>query len=153
MQTVFEKKFAYHSYVSKILVALFPEMLVNIINAGASGNSARDGPERLERDVLSFNPDLTVVCFGLNDCSDKELIAVAEEKCALQCGGIADRFIDAARSAAKELDVKVCDVYAKRKTLAENGVNATVLLSNKINHLTRDMKLLFAYPIVETMMK
>ena len=37
------------------------------INAGISGDSAPGGLKRLERDVLSHKPDLTVVSFGLND--------------------------------------------------------------------------------------
>ena len=40
---------------------------MNIINAGISGNGAKGALKRLERDVLKFHPDLTVVCFGLND--------------------------------------------------------------------------------------
>ena len=43
---------------------------VNIINAGAAGKNAAHGLARLERDVLRHNPDLTVVCFGLNDCGE-----------------------------------------------------------------------------------
>ena len=42
-------------------------MPVKIINAGISGGNAVHGLERLERDVLRHQPDLTVVCFGLND--------------------------------------------------------------------------------------
>lgn len=40
---------------------------VNIINAGISGTTATLGAERLEKQVLSHNPDLVIVCFGLND--------------------------------------------------------------------------------------
>ena len=45
-----------------------PSVPVNITNAGVSGGNALHGLNRLERDVLSHRPDLTVVCFGLNDC-------------------------------------------------------------------------------------
>lgn len=67
-QTVFDQEHAYVSYVSKILKTLFPNTPVCIINAGISGDSAAGGEERLERDVLRFRPDLTVVGFCLNDC-------------------------------------------------------------------------------------
>lgn len=70
--TVFDKNSAYHTYVAKILSVLYPSVPVNIINAGVSGSSAPHGLERLERDVLRHHPDLTVVCFGLNDCGKKE---------------------------------------------------------------------------------
>ena len=68
IETVFDKNSAYHTYVAKILSVLYPSVPVNVINAGISGSSAPHGLERMERDVLRHHPDLTVVCFGLNDC-------------------------------------------------------------------------------------
>lgn len=70
--TIFDKNSAYHNYVAKILSVLYPSVPVNIINAGVSGSNAPHGLERLERDVIRHNPDLTVVCFGLNDCGKRE---------------------------------------------------------------------------------
>ncbi|MBO5007835.1 MAG: GDSL family lipase [Clostridia bacterium] len=67
IETVFDQNFAYHSYVAKILSVLYPSVPVNIINAGISGDNAVHGLSRLQRDVLCHNPDLVVVCFGLND--------------------------------------------------------------------------------------
>lgn len=66
--TYFEQEYAYHRYIAKILGILFPKVPVNIINAGLSGGNVVHALVRLERDVLCYNPDLTVVCFGLNDC-------------------------------------------------------------------------------------
>lgn len=68
LETYFDKNHAYHTYIAEMLAELFPEAPVAIINAGISGDSASGGLARLERDVLSYKPDLTVVCFGLNDC-------------------------------------------------------------------------------------
>ena len=45
---------------------------MNIINAGISGDTAWGGLAWLERDVLSLNPDLVVVCYGLNDAGAGE---------------------------------------------------------------------------------
>ncbi len=67
LETIFDKSSAYHKYLYDILTVLFPESPVNIINAGISGDNAPRALQRLERDVLSHHPDLTVVCFGLND--------------------------------------------------------------------------------------
>ena len=69
IETVFDKQSAYHKYFADIFSALCPSVPVNIINAGISGGTAPHAYERLERDVLSHNPDLVVVCFGLNDSS------------------------------------------------------------------------------------
>lgn len=67
IETVYDKESAYHTYLNRILSILYPSVPVNIINAGISGDVAPHGLERLERDVLRHSPDLTVVCFGLND--------------------------------------------------------------------------------------
>lgn len=66
--TVFDKNSVYHNHIYKIFSLLYPDVPVNIINGGVSGTGAGSGLKRLERDVLSHNPDLVVVCFGLNDC-------------------------------------------------------------------------------------
>ena len=70
IQTVFDKNHAYHHYVDQIFSVLYPNVPLNIVNAGISGDSTAGGLERLERDVLIHHPDLTVVCFGLNDCGN-----------------------------------------------------------------------------------
>ena len=69
IDTVFEREHAYHTYLAQILASVFPKAPLNIINAGISGDSTDGALKRLERDVLCHNPDLTVVCFGLNDCN------------------------------------------------------------------------------------
>ena len=66
-ETVFDKNSAFHAYIAKIFSVLYPTVPVNIINAGISGDRAAHAYERLERDVLRYNPDLVVVCIGLND--------------------------------------------------------------------------------------
>ena len=68
IETVFDKNHAYHRYIDRIFSMLYTNVPLNIINAGISGGTAEAGLERLERDVLCHKPDLTVVCFGLNDC-------------------------------------------------------------------------------------
>lgn len=68
-ETEFRSNDAYHNCLKKMLAFLFPNVPVNIINAGISGDNTYGGVKRLQRDVISHCPDLTVVCFGLNDCS------------------------------------------------------------------------------------
>jgi lysophospholipase L1-like esterase len=67
LQTVFDYKSAYSTRVREMLNLLYPSAQVNIINSGISGDSAPVGLQRLERDILAFNPDLVVVSYGLND--------------------------------------------------------------------------------------
>lgn len=68
IDTVFDPESGYSAKLRHILQTLYPRAQINIVNAGISGDSAKGGLERMERDVLSFLPDLTVVSFGLNDC-------------------------------------------------------------------------------------
>ena len=65
---VFDGESVYHRILAARLSVLYPDAPVNILNAGVSGDGTELGLRRLERDVLRYHPDLTVVCFGLNDC-------------------------------------------------------------------------------------
>ena len=195
IETVFDKKASYEMGVFDILCTLFPSVTVNIINAGISGDCAPRGLRRVEKDVLRHEPDLVLVCYGLNDCSlaensiqkytdslrqifekikesgselifmtpnmmntyvsaalkDPDFVKVAEESATKQNSGRFDAHIDAARELCRQMEVPVCDCYAIWKKLAASGVDTTALLSNKINHPTREMNKMFAYEIVKTM--
>lgn len=67
VETYVESEKAYHEKVKEIFRILYPDVPVITINAGISGDNAANGKTRLKRDVLSFNPDLVVVCYGAND--------------------------------------------------------------------------------------
>ena len=69
LMPVFDPAAAYPARLGSMLEKMYPGTTVHILNAGQSGCDAKAGLERLERDVLIFRPDLTVVCFGLNDSS------------------------------------------------------------------------------------
>lgn len=197
IETVFDKNSTYHGYLNQILTELFPDTTVNIINAGISGDRAPLGAERLQRDVLDYNPDLTVVCYGLNDngwgkenlhlyinalediftrlkaaggevifmtpnmqnteischIGNEKIRNIAENVMNSQNSGNLDFYLDAAKELAKKHGVKICDVYAKWKKMAELGVNTTELLSNKINHPTRQMNWLFATSLLDAMLE
>ena len=196
IETVYEREHAYHTYFNRLLGVLYPNVAINVINAGISGDSTLGGYERLERDVLRFNPDLVVVCFGLNDATagidgveqyqdtlrkilgklqeseaelifmtpnmmntevsvhltDPELINIAKVTSNIQNEGIFDRYMDAAKAVCSELEVPVCDCYSKWKVLHQNGVDITEMLSNRINHPSREMNWLFAISLLETIL-
>ena len=59
----------YVAHLRRLLHLLYPRAQLNVINAGVSGDNAPNAATRLERDLLRYAPDLTVVCFGLNDVS------------------------------------------------------------------------------------
>lgn len=82
--TVFDKSAAYHKYFAEIFEVLCPNVPVNVINAGVSGATASYILDWYEDSVLKHKPDLTVVCFGLNDAAygvatlDKYLSSLSE---------------------------------------------------------------------------
>ena len=54
---------------------------VNVINAGIGGITAKASLERMDKQVLAYNPDLVIVCFGLNDVNGtlEEYLGALEE--------------------------------------------------------------------------
>jgi len=64
---VYRSERGYVNGVERRLRALYPAAAVTVLNAGISGDNSRGGLARIERDVLSFSPDLVTVNFGLND--------------------------------------------------------------------------------------
>lgn len=68
-ETVFDSEKGYPQKFISILRTVYSRVPFNIINAGLSGADTIMGVKHLERDVLCHRPDLTIVCFGLNDCT------------------------------------------------------------------------------------
>lgn len=58
---------AYPEMLELALKAAHAKATVKVINAGISGNTTRDGLNRLESDVLKYQPGLVTISFGLND--------------------------------------------------------------------------------------
>lgn len=44
---------------------------VNVINAGIGGTTASLSVKRIDSQVLNHNPDLIIICFGLNDVNEE----------------------------------------------------------------------------------
>ena len=195
VETAFFPEEAYAAKVRHILSLLYPSASVNIINAGISGDTSWGGLARLERDVLSFSPDLVVVCYGLNDAGagesqleryadslseifekikasgaevifltpnlrsddsdyrnpDKLLEGCVRSVAANERGGWLQKYLEAAKNAARNADVRVCDCNALWLRMKSSGVNTNALLSNEVNHPTRELHWMFAYELVRTM--
>ncbi len=85
--------------------------------------------------------------------TNPRFIEIAEGTAKRQNNGTLDRYFEAAKKVAEENGVRVCDCYAKWKAMHKAGVNVTELLSNHVNHPTREMHYLFAYSLIETMLE
>ena len=197
LDTVYEPEAGYPAKVVSILHHLCPSAQINLIPAGISGDSAFGGLERLDRDVLNFHPDLTVVSFALNDSTrgmeyletyKDELRAIfqrlkdagseviflmnnpmcrkvsphiqsdlfrglAVDFMKYMEDGVVDAYFQAAKETAQSCGVPVCDCYANWTAMHEAGIDTTALLSNDLNHPTRELHWMFAWELVHVMLQ
>ncbi len=56
------------SFWKEMLQKKYPEAKIEMINSGTSGDTTMDGLARLDWSVLSYEPDLVTINFGINDC-------------------------------------------------------------------------------------
>ena len=56
------------SFWKEMLDEKYPEAGLEMINSGISGDTSMDGLARLDWSVLSYEPDLVTINFGINDC-------------------------------------------------------------------------------------
>ena len=56
------------SFWKQMLEEKYPEAGVEMVNSGISGDTTLDGLSRLDWAVLSYEPDLVTINFGINDC-------------------------------------------------------------------------------------
>ena len=57
----------YHARFKRLLEMQYPLGTFSVINAGVSGQTAPGALSLIDRDVIRYQPDLTLVAFGLND--------------------------------------------------------------------------------------
>lgn len=77
---------------------------------------------------------------------------IAELTARLQNDGTMDAYIDNAIKVCAEEGVPVCNCYKKWKQLFDTGVDTTAILSNYINHPSRELHKLFANSLFEMIM-
>lgn len=99
-------------------------------------------------EIIFMTPNMK--CTRLSYVTDSEIEEIAQANIKCQLDGVMDKYIDSAKKVCASMNIPVCDCYKKWKRLAQCGVDTTDLLSNKINHPTREMNWLFAYSLVET---
>ncbi len=102
-------------------------------------------------DTILMTPNM--LCTSVNpNLSVEWLIRTAESCASAQNSGKMDEYIQAARETAEKEDVLVCDCYADWKALEQRGADITSLLSNFINHPSREMHSLFSGRLFETIL-
>ncbi|OAS13476.1 SGNH/GDSL hydrolase family protein [Paenibacillus oryzisoli] len=63
-----EHEQVYHNLLKKRIVQRYPTTILNVINAGVSGDTAVKSEPRWQPDVIAYQPDLVTIGFGVNDC-------------------------------------------------------------------------------------
>ncbi|MHC1688386.1 MAG: SGNH/GDSL hydrolase family protein [Methanothrix sp.] len=56
------------SFWREMLQNKYPKAKIELVNSGISGDTTLDGLARLDWSVLSYEPDLVTINFGINDC-------------------------------------------------------------------------------------
>ncbi len=59
--------FGYVHFVGNTLLARYPQLNLNLVNTGISGDTVTDMAGRWERDCLAHRPDVLSVLIGIND--------------------------------------------------------------------------------------
>lgn len=97
-------------------------------------------------DCIFLTPNMlnTYVAEG----TEEKYLDYAAVTAKMQTEGKMDLYMEKATALAKEMNIPVCDCYAKWKKLSETE-DTTMLLANYINHPTREMHELFAQSLFE----
>ena len=184
----------YHNLLKNKIHEVRNYVPINVINAGIGGDCAANAVKRFDRDVAAHNPDLIIVCFGLNDINgeldvyisalkqifkkcmelkaetvfmtpnmlntyvdaentEEQFLGYAEVTAQTQNSGKMDEYMAAAVKTAEEMNIPVCDCYARWKEMYRSGTDTTKLLANRINHPTKEMHNLFADMLFDIVMK
>lgn len=98
-------------------------------------------------EILFMTPNMMNTAISPH-LTDPYIIEIAENKARVQNEGKLEGLVEIARELCAERSIPVCDCYAIWKRLYESGVDTTELLSNKINHPTPEMNMMFAYELV-----
>lgn len=116
IDTVFETEQSYGSKLKHILQILYPKAQINLINSGISGDRATKAKDRVQKDILKYDPDLVIVAFGTNDSGEglKNLPAYKEA-------------MDSIFSQLKQAD---CDVIFLSSVLKNTYVSARLTDEN-----------------------
>lgn len=125
-----------------------PEGLSDYLDA-LDGIFSRLQQENIETIFMTPN----MMCTRVDTSISHPVIAdAAQAVCKIQTEGILDSYMQGARDLCVRRNAVLCDCYKKWKMLHQNGVDITSLLSNRINHPTREMNKLFAVSLLETIL-
>ena len=94
------------------------------------------------------------MCTGVSPhiMNEPRFVSLAERFAEIQKSGVLGEYFAAAREVCRKTGAHLCDLYAVWEAMAAAGVDVTELLSNKLNHPTREFHRYMAAKLVETML-
>lgn len=151
----------YHERFRRKLIDLFEQTSVSVVNSGIAGDTIIGMRDRLERDVIRYQPDLVLLNGAINWSSDlgttegyKEILRGIVRKIAkmteadiilmtpnMVCPNPLSREpvrlperVDCIRELAEEEQVCLADAYVVWEDFVKQGYPLTKMLANGINH-------------------
>ena len=100
----------YHSFIWLYYMTRFPDMPVNVMNAGVGGDSAWDIIKRLDSDVFGKNPTYMTMTFGMNDVGYYDFYKPEAQE-------IAQKQIEKSLASYKSIEKKMLDAKGVTKVL------------------------------------
>lgn len=146
------------SFLLESLRQRFPDSKIEMINSGISGDTSQDGLGRLDWAVLSYEPDLVTINFGINDCvlglsreefemnlvemvrriragPDSEILLLSSQP--LESPPYDQRVLDyyqTVETVAKEMNVGFVDVYGAWMKRVQAGMPLDSLILPGLDH-------------------
>ena len=107
--------------------------------------------KNLGAEAMLVTPNM--MCSYVDPALDHEILRkIAEAAAAKQTGGILTAYVDTAREVAREAGVPIADAYAEWQAMERAGIDTTALLSNHINHPTREAHDIFVKKILDQLL-
>jgi len=135
-----------------------PDARIELINSGISGDTTIDGLARLDWSVLSYEPDLVSINFGINDCvmglgldefelnlvqmvrriragPGSEILLLSSQPLETQpFDRLVQDYYQAVRNVANEMDVGFVDVYGAWMERVRQGTPLSSLILTGLDH-------------------
>lgn len=146
------------SFWREMLQKKYLDAKIEMINSGVSGDTTMDGLARLDWTVLSYEPDLVTINFGINDCvlrlglddfemnlvemvrriragPGSEILLLSSQPLEMPpYDGLVLDYYQAIERVAKEMDVGFVDVYGAWMERTRQGTPLGSLILSGLDH-------------------
>lgn len=129
-----------------------------VVHGAAYADTYAENMKKIISEIKAIGSEVILLTppFGCTRVSDlvvgENLRKIAADVAAVQNGGVKALYCEKARAVAAECGAAVCDVNAKWSRMAALGVDTDALLSNHINHPTRELTEMTARMLLDTML-